>query len=395
MFSSLMQLLSRLLFIWTVLGCGFLYSANMLAETLPADGTMLVYFGTYTGAKSKGIYVSRFDTATGRLTDPELAVATASPSFLAIHPSQRFLYAAGETSILNGKRVGAVSAFSVNAKTGRLTFLNRQSSGGEGPCHVAVDQSGKCLVVANYGDGTIAALPIQADGALAEPGTVIQHKGSSVNPTRQAGPHAHSMTIDPSNRIVLACDLGLDEVLAYRLDPAKATLVANDTPFVAIKPGLGPRHLAFHPSGRFVFLISEMGSTLTAFAYDAKRGALKELQTISTLPKEFSGNSAGAEVAVHPSGKFVYGSNRGHNSIAVFGFDPKRGQLTCLQYQSTEGKIPRHFALDPTGKWLLAENQESDSVVVFRVDAKTGRLSPTKEKISVGSPVCALFVPAQ
>jgi 6-phosphogluconolactonase len=367
----------------------------MIAETLPAKGTMLVYFGTYTGAKSKGIYVSRFDSATGRLTDPELAVATASPSFLALHPSQRFLYSAGETSILNGKRVGAVAAFSVNAKTGRLTLLNRQSSGGEGPCHVAVDQSGKCLLVANYGDGSIAALPIQADGALAEAGTVIQHKGSSVNPTRQAGPHAHSMTIDPANRIVFACDLGLDEVLAYRLDPAKATLVANDPPFVAVKPGLGPRHLAFHPSGRFVFLISEMGSAITAFAYDAKRGALKELQTISTLPKEFSGNSAGAEVAVHPSGKFVYGSNRGHDSIAVFSFDAKRSQLTCLQYQPTQGKIPRHFALDPTGQWLLAENQGSDTVVVFRVNAKTGRLSPTEQRISVASPVCAVFVPAE
>ncbi len=292
MFSSPMQLLSRLRFVWTVLGCGFLYSASMIAETLPADGTRLVYFGTYTGAKSKGIYVSRFDTATGRLTEPELAVATASPSFLALHPSQRFLYAAGETSILNSKRVGAVSAFSVNAKTGRLTYLNRQSSGGEGPCHVAVDQTGKCLLVANYGDGTIAALPIQADGTLAEPGTVIQHKGSSVNPARQAGPHAHSMTIDPANRFVFACDLGLDQVLAYRFDPAKATLVANDPPFVAVKPGLGPRHLAFDPSGRFVFLISEMGSAITTFAYDAKRGALKELQTISTLPKEFTGTSA-------------------------------------------------------------------------------------------------------
>jgi 6-phosphogluconolactonase len=260
---------------------------------------------------------------------------------------------------------------------------------------VAVDPTGKCLLVANYGDGTIAALPVQADGALAEPGTVIQHKGSSVNPERQAGPHAHCMTIDPADRFVLACDLGLDQVLAYRLDPVKATLVANDPPFVAVKPGLGPRHLAFHPSGRFVFLISEMGSALTVFAYDAKRGALKELQTLSTLPKEFAGNSAGAEVAVHPSGKFVYGSNRGHDSIAVFSFDAKRGQLTCVQYQPTQGKIPRHFAFDPTGQWLLAENQESDSVVVFRVDAKTGRLSPTGQTVAVGSPVCAVFVPAK
>jgi 6-phosphogluconolactonase len=395
MFSSSMQLLSRSLFIWTVLGCGFLYSAAMFAETLPADGTTLVYFGTYTGARSKGIYVSRFDSATGRLSAPELAATTASPSFLALDPSRRFLYAVGETSLLEGKRVGGVAAFSVNAATGRLTFLNRQSAGGTGPCHVAVDPSGKCLLVANYGDGTIAALPIQADGALAEPGTVIQHKGSSVNRERQAGPHAHSMTIDPANRLVLACDLGLDQVLAYRFDPAKATLVANDPPFTSVKPGLGPRHLAFHPTGRFVFLISEMGSALTVFAYDAKRGALKELQTLSTLPDGFAGKSAGAEVAVHPSGKFVYGSNRGHDSIAVFSFDARRGQLTCVQNQPTQGKIPRHFAFDPTGQWLLAENQESDSVVVFRVDAKTGRLSPMEQRISVGSPVCAVFVPVK
>jgi 6-phosphogluconolactonase len=394
-FPNPMQLLSRFRFIWTVLGCGLLYSTAMFADTLPAEATMLVYFGTYTGARSEGIYVSRFDTATGRLTAPELAVATVSPSFLALHPSRRFLYAAGETSTLEGKRGGAVSAFSLDTKTGRLTLLNRQSSGGEGPCHVAVDQSGKCLLVANYGNGAIAALPIQADGALAEPGTVIQYQGSSVNPGRQAGPHAHFITTDPADRFALACDLGLDEVLVYRLDAAKATLVANDPPFASVKPGSGPRHLAFHPSGRFVFLISEMSSTLTVFAYDAKRGALKELQTISTLPEPYTGERSGAEVQVHPSGKFVYGSNRGHDSITVFGFDPKGGQLTCVQHEATQGKMPRHFALDPTGQWLLAENQESDSVVVFRVDAKTGHLSPTGQTILVGAPVCAVFVPAK
>ncbi len=394
-FHSPMQLLSRFRSIWTLLGCVFFYSAAMFAEALAADAPMLVYFGTYTGARSKGIYVSRFDPGTGRLSAPELAVATASPSFLALHPSRRFLYAAEETSMLEGKHVGVVSAFSLDAKTGRLTLLNRQSSGGEGPCHLAVDQSGKCLLVANYGNGVIAALPIQADGTLAEPGTIIQHKGSSVNPARQAGPHAHFITTDPADRFALACDLGLDEVLVYRLDPAKARLVANDPPFASVKPGSGPRHLAFDPSGRFVFLINEMSSTLTAFAYDAKRGALKEVQTISTLPETFAGERSGAEVQVHLSGKFVYGSNRGHDSIAVFGFDPKRGQLTCLQHQTTQGKMPRHFAIDPTGQWLLAENQESDSVVVFRVDAKTGCLSPTGQTVSVGAPVCAVFVPAK
>jgi 6-phosphogluconolactonase len=364
----------------------------MCAETRPLEGSMWVYFGTYTGAKSKGIYVSRFDPATGKLGAPELAVATASPSFLALHPSRRFLYAAGESSRLEGKRVGVVSAFSLDLISGRLTLLNQQSSGGEGPCHLAVDPSGKCLLVANYGNGVVAALPIQPDGTLAEPGTVIQHQGSSVNRSRQAGPHAHFITTDPADRIALACDLGLDKVLVYRLDPAKATLVANDPPFASLKPGSGPRHLAFDPTGQFVFLINEMGATLTAFAYDAKRGALTELQTVSTLPETFAGGRSGAEVQVHPSGKFVYASNRGHDSIAVFGFNAERGQLTFLQHQETQGKTPRHFALDPTGQWLLAENQDSDSVVEFRVEASTGRLSPTGQTISVGSPVCAVFV---
>ena len=395
MFSSLMKLLPPLRLIWPVLACGFVYHPAMFAEALPAGSTTLVYFGTYTGAKSKGIYVARFDSATGRLTPPELAVATPSPSFLALHPGRRFLYAVGETSNVGGKRVGAVSAFSLDAKTGQLTLVNRQSSGGDGPCHLAVDRTGTCLLVANYGSGSIAALPIRADGGLAEPGTVIQHQGSSVNPTRQAGPHAHFITTDPANRFALVCDLGLDQALIYRLDPAKAALVPNDPPFTPIKPGSGPRHLAFHPSGRFVFLINEIGSTLTAFAYDAKRGALKELQTVSTLPETFAGKSSCAEVQVHPSGKFVYGSNRGHDSIAVFGFDARNGKLTCVEHQATQGKNPRHFAIDPTGQWLLAENQDSDSIVIFHVDAKTGRLSATGQTVSVGAPACAIFAPAK
>ena len=367
----------------------------MLAEPLPTDRTTLVYIGTYTGAKSKGIYVSRFDPATGQLTTPELAVATPSPNFLALHPDRRLLYAVSETSNPAGKRVGAVSAFSLDGKTGQLTLLNQQSSDGTGPCHLTVDQSGKCLLVANYGSGSIAALPIRADGGLAEPGTVIQHQGSSVNPARQAGPHAHFIIPDLANRFTLTCDLGLDQILVYRLDPAKAALVANDPPFAAIKPGSGPRHLAFHPSGRFVFLINELSSTLTAFAYDTKRGALRELQTVSTLPETFADKSFCAEVQVHPSGKFVYGSNRGHDSIAVFGFDARSGKLTYVEHQATQGKTPRHFVIDPTGQWLLAENQGSDSIVIFRIDAKTGRLSATGQSVSVGAPVCAIFAPGK
>ncbi len=354
---------------------------------------MLVYIGTYTGAKSKGIYVSRFNSVTGELTAPELAAATPSPSFLAVHPNRRFLYAVGETSQPQGKGGGTVSAFIIDARSGHLTLLNQASSGGAGPCHLAVAGAGKCLLVANYGSGSIAALPIQAAGALAEPGTVVQHRGSSVNPRRQAGPHAHFITADPDNRFALVCDLGLDQVLVYRLDPAKAGLVANDPPFAAVKPGAGPRHLAFHPSGRFVFLINELDSTLTVFAYDKTRGTLDNLQTVSTLPESFTGQGTCAEVQVHPSGRFVYGSNRGDDSIAVFGFDARKGKLTLVEHRPTQGKTPRHFAFDPTGRWLLAGNQGSDNLAVFRVDAKAGRLRGTGHTATVGAPVCAVFVP--
>ena len=367
----------------------------MATEVGPSPDGLLVYVGTYTGGKSKGIYVARFDSAAGRLTSPELAAETPSPSFLALSSGGRCLYAVNETGNLDGKGGGGVSAFSRDAKTGQLTLLNRQPSGGTGPCHLAVDRTGKCLLVANYGSGSIAALPIQADGRLSEPVSILQHRGSSVDQQRQAGPHAHFITPDPANHFALACDLGLDQILVYRLDAARALLAANEPPFAAIKPGSGPRHLAFHPSGRFVFLINEMASTITVLAYTAKRGELRELQTISTLPDKFTGNSNCAEVQVHPSGKFLYGSNRGHDSIAVFSFDPSRGKLTSLQHQSTLGRTPRHFAIDPSGHWLLAENHESDSVVVFQVDSKTGRLSPNGQAVSVSAPVCAVFVPVK
>jgi len=353
-----------------------------------------VYFGTYTGGNSKGVYVSQFDAATGKLSEPELAVETRSPSFLAVHPNHRYLYAVGEMTVLDGKRAGAVNAFSMEPKTGRLTLLNQQSSGGLGPCYVAVDAKGRCVLVANYSSGSIASLPILKDGTLGAPVSTIQHTGSSVNPQRQAGPHAHCIKPDPGNRFALTCDLGLDKVLVYRLDSKRATLIANDPPFGKVTPGAGPRHLAFSPDGKFVYIINELGSAITAFGFDSKRGALKELQTISTLPEKFDGDNTCAEVRVHPSGRFVYGSNRGHDSIAVFAVDPKSGKLTLVGHQSTQGKTPRNFAIDPTGIWLLAENQASDSVVVFRIDRPTGRLQPTGQTVTVGAPVCAVFVPA-
>jgi 6-phosphogluconolactonase len=362
-----------------LLGCclttgGYLSAPAVSAAT--KDNPMLIYIGTYTGPRSTGIYVSRFDSKTGSLTIPELAAETQNPTFLALHPNRRFLYAVGEMSSFGGKPGGAVSAFSIDAKTGQLTLLNQQSSRGAGPCHLALDSKGHCLLAANYGSGSIVALPIESDGRLSEAATFIQHEGSSINARRQAGPHAHFIMADPADRFALTCDLGLDKVLVYRLDPGKASLTPNDPPSVSIKAGSGPRHLAFHPNGRFVYLINEMGSTLTALSYDPRRGTLDELQTISTLPDDFHQPTSGAEVQVHPSGKFVYASNRGHDSIAVFSADTRTGKLTYVQHQPTGGKIPRHFALDPSGQWLLAENQGSDNIVVFSVDSKSGRLMP-------------------
>jgi 6-phosphogluconolactonase len=372
----------------------------LLATTFALQPTgareFFVYFGTYTGAKSKGIYVSRFDSVTGRLSAAELAAETRSPSFLAVPPGGRFLYAVGEATTLEGKRSGGVSAFALDPRTGKLSFLNQQPSGGLGPCHLDADRSGRCLLVANYGSGSVASLPIRKDGSLGEPASTIQHVGSSVNPQRQAGPHAHFITPDPANRFALCCDLGLDQVLVYRLDAKRATLTPNDPPFAAVKAGAGPRHLAFRPDGRFVFVVNELASSLTAFAYDARRGVLREVETVSTLPAGIvvTDNSC-AEVQMHPNGRFVYASNRGHDSIAVFSVDAKSGRLARVEVAPTLGQTPRHFALDPSGQWLLAENQASDSVVVFRVDAASGKLVPTGEEVAVPAPVCAVFVPTK
>ncbi|MBC8096342.1 MAG: lactonase family protein [Akkermansiaceae bacterium] len=361
-----------------------------LCSTIAGAGEFLVYFGTYTGPKSQGIYVSRFDAADGKLSAPELAAEIQNPSFLALHPDRRHLYAAGEMS--SG---GAVSAFMVDAKTGRLSPLNRQASGGKGPCHLALDATGKSVLVANYGSGSIAALPVKADGALGEPATTIQHAGSSVNAKRQAGPHAHFICASPDNRFALTCDLGLDQILAYDLQPATAKLVPANPPFVRTAPGAGPRHLTFSPDGKFVYVINEMAGSISAFTYEPGSARLTGVQSISTLPGGFTNNNTCAGIAIHPSGKFLYGSNRGHDSIAVFSVDLKTGRLAFVEHQAMDIRTPRHFAIDPTGRWMLVENQSADSVLVFALDGTTGKLKPTDRKISVGSPVCAVFVPVE
>ncbi len=354
----------------------------------------IVYVGAYTQKESKGIYAWRFDAASGELSPLGLAAETVNPSFVALRPDRRFLYAVSEIASFDGQKSGAVSAFAVDLETGKLKFINKVASRGAGPCFVSVDPTGRNVLVANYGSGSIAVLPIKDDGGLAEASVAIQHSGSSVNPRRQQGPHAHSINLSPDNRFAIAADLGLDKVFVYRFDSAKGSLAPNDPPFAAVKPGSGPRHFAFHPNKRYGYVINELSSTVTAFSWNAGAGVLKEVQTISTLPKDFSGESTCAEVQVHPSGKFLYGSNRGHDSIAVFSIDGN-GRLTPVEHVSTQGKVPRNFAIDPTGAWLFAANQNAGGVVVFRIDAKTGRLTPAGQKLEVASPVCVRFAAAR
>ena len=358
-----------------------------------AGGTVIVYVGTYTGgtSASKGIYRLRLDLATGALTEAGPPTETGSPSFLALHPSGRYLYAVNESGGPT-KDEGGVSAFRVDAKTGALTPLNQQSSRGGGPCHLALDAKGRYVLVANYGGGSVAVLPVQPDGRLSVATTFVQHAGHGADPGRQKGPHAHWVDLDQANRFALVADLGLDEVLVYRFDPAKGSLTPNQPPAARVAPGAGPRHAAFHPDGRHLYVINEMQSTVTAFSYDARTGALAELQTLSTVPAGFTEPTDTAEIAVRPDGKFVYGSNRGHDSIAIFAVDPATGKLTAAGHQPTLGKKPRHFAIDPTGTYLLAANQESDNIAVFRIDRASGRLTAVGQPFSVPRPVCVVMV---
>ncbi len=378
--------MNRLVSVCLFLAC--VLSAFPARADDPKPEKMRVYIGTYTDSKSKGIYRAELDLKTGALTDVSLAVATTNPSFLALHPSRQFLYAVGES----GGKGGTVTAFAIDANSGDLKMLNQESSKGSGPCHISLDKQGKNAFVANYGGGSIACLPIGDDGKLAEATSAIQHKGSSVDPGRQKEPHAHSINPDPANKFVFAADLGLDKVLVYRFDSAKGKLTPNDPPAAVVAAGSGPRHFAFHPSGKFAYVINEILQTVTAFSYDADKGVLTEVQTISTLKAPHKGNST-AEVVVHPSGKFLYGSNRGHNSIAIFKIDQETGKLTAVGHQGKTIKTPRNFAVDPTGQLLLVANQDGGSISVFRIDQKTGELDLVGEPVAVANPVCIRFLP--
>lgn len=354
----------------------------------------MVYFGTYTGEKSQGIYLAAFDSAKGILAPARLAAKTKNPTFLAVNKKTRILYAANEIADFGGTNSGAVSAFRIEAQSGSLTPLNQQPSGGSGPCHLAVARNGSCVVVANYGSGSVAVLPLDAEGRLDPLTSSVQHRGSSANPQRQEGPHAHFVTWTPDDERVLACDLGLDKVMIYQLS-GTLSIHPNDPASFQLERGSGPRHLAFDPKGRFVFILNELSSTLTACRYDPSTGSIVKNETVSTLPKGFSGVNTCAEIQVHPSGKTLYASNRGDNSLAVFSLDPTTGSVKLIQHVPTQGKTPRHFALDPTGRWLLAENQDSNSVVTFAVDEKTGTLTNTGRSEAIGAPVCAVFVSRQ
>lgn len=351
-----------------------------------AQGEWTMYVGTYTRGPSKGIYAYKFQSSTGKATPIGLAGETSNPSFLAVHPSQRFLYAVNENN------TGMVSAFAIDPATASLKLLNQVSSKGSGPCHLSVDKTGKWLFVANYNSGSVAAFPINANGSLGEASATFQHHGNSVDNQRQGGPHAHVAAISPDNRFVWVCDLGLDEVLSYRIDPAKGGMTPNDPPFAKVQPGFGPRHLVFRADSKFAYVMSEMGDNVTVFSYDAAKGAMQQVQVISALPEGYTGAKSGAEIAIHPSSKFVYASSRGADSIAIFKVDAAKGTLTAAGSVPTGGKTPRAFAIDPTGNYLLAANQDSSNIVIFKIDQQTGGLTPTGDTIEVGSPVSVVFV---
>jgi 6-phosphogluconolactonase len=357
----------------------------------PPSGVSLVYFGTYTGPKSKGIYVAPFDAATGKLGTLRVAAETQNPSFLALHPTRPLLYAVNEVDDYEGQKAGSVSAFAIDPATGDLRALSRASSRGTAPCHLFVDSSGGHVLVANYSSGSVASLPIRADGGVEAPSSFVQHAGTGADPKRQKGPHGHMIETDKANRFALAADLGLDQILVYRFDATSGALTPATPPYASLAPGSGPRHFAFSPDGKDVYVLNEMKVTVTALKY--ADGKLTEYQTVSAMPggAEPTPADSGAEIVVHPSGRFVYSSQRGPDNIAVFARDAATGRLTLVEHVASGGKTPRGFGIDPSGRWMLVGNQKSDQVVVFAIDPQTGRLTATGQTAEVGAPVAVTF----
>ena len=346
---------------------------------------LFVYIGTHTAGPGKGFSLAHFDTATGALTKPEFLLEAPAPAYFIIAPDGKHLYTCNST--------GFVSAYAIDRATARLTLLNQVPSGGGDPSYISLEQTGRYVFVANYDGGNVAAWKLRPDGGIGERTAFVQHTGSSVNPQRQSHAFAHSIRVDPTNRFVLVADLGVDKLFVYKFDAANGSLTPNDPPFVTVKPGSGPRHIVFHPNGRWVYLLTEMGSTVIQYDWDTKLGTLKELQTVSTLPADFKGVSMCAEITVYPNGKFLYVSNRGHDSIAVFAIDAKSGRLTPIEHVSSGGQTPRNFALDPSGRWMIVTNHGNNVAQVLRIDPATGKLTPVGSPVGMPSPFCPRFLP--
>jgi 6-phosphogluconolactonase len=362
----------------------------------PAAPSDWVYVGPYTRGASKGIYRLPFNSQTGVLGEPSLAAQTENPSFLALHPNNRYLYAVGELPEFQGEKGGSVSAFALTPASGALRPLNAVSSKGGGPCHLLPSPSGKFVVVANYGGGSTASYRIAPDGELSQASGFVQHEGSGPNERRQKGPHAHGIAIRPVGAELIAhvADLGIDRVLHFRIEADGSLTPWPTQPFAALAPGAGPRHVITHPSQPLAFVINELNSTITSFAIHPQTGVWTQAHTVSTLPAGYAEESTTAEIALHPNGKVLYGSNRGHDSLAVFALDPDTGGMTLTGHVSTEGKSPRNFAVHGGGEWLIAANQNSGNLTVFRIDASTGMPTYTGQSVAVDTPVCVLFAPS-
>jgi 6-phosphogluconolactonase len=364
-----------------------------------AENEHLVFVGTYTEkilfgtgqifkGKGEGIHMYRMDPENGSLTPRHTAGEVKNPSYLAFHPIRRVLYAVNELKNYHGKATGTLSAFRMERDNGHLEFINKVATHGTDPCHVTVDSSGKYALVANFASGSVAVLPIREDGGLEEASEVIQHSGSGVDPVRQKGPHAHSITLDASNRFAYVPDLGLDKLMIYRFDAEAGILQAHEQGCFETRPGAGPRHFVFHPADRYAYLINELDSTIVALSHDREGGTLEEIQTVPALPSSFRGISTCADILVDPTGNFLYGSNRGHDSIVIYRIDGSSGRLTLVGHESTRGETPRNFTIDPSGTFLFAANQNSDSIACFRIDHRSGRLNPTGQVTSAPTPVC-------
>ena len=351
-----------------------------------------IYIGTYTSGESEGIYQCSFNPKTGELSGLKIAAKKKNPSFLTISPDRKFLYCVNETMNYKGKPGGSVSAFSIDPVNNSLQFINDQSSKGGAPCHIITDKTGRFVLTANYMGGNVAVYPVNSDESIGNPTSIVQHKGSGKNPDRQEAPHAHSVILDSSNKYAFVSDLGIDKIMIYEFNSKTGILTPANIPWVNLQPGAGPRHFTFHPSGEYAYVINELNSTISSFSYESKDGKLTEIQTITTLPVNFEGNNSCADIHISPSGKYLYGSNRGHNSIVWYYIDETSGKLTLIGFESTLVETPRNFTIDPSGTFLLVANQNTNTIVTFRIDTQTGKLNFTENMLSVPSPVCIKFL---